>query len=131
MNGYAKITIQGKEVGLKFNYSSLKPFLVALYENQELYREGDTFTQLGWAKLFHCGYTLNCAIKEVKPSLAVSDFYDWLEGLRSDEQVKQDFTKAVEVWFLSQDTQDVVKKINGLYGEKKSEVEQSPSVPTS
>jgi hypothetical protein len=116
---YCKITVSGKEVGLRFAHLSNKWFMVALFENGEAYSQESGFTDLGWAKLLHCAYKNDCAIKELKPELTVEDFYNHIDSLSSDEQGQKDFLEAVKVWSETQATKELVKKIEELTGKTK------------
>lgn len=89
----SKITIQvdGKDVGLRFDYPAIKWFIKAGVAVAELTGEKDTYwvldakgdptgdmTAEGLAKLIECGYRNDCLIKEVKPSIPYESFIDFV-----------------------------------------------------
>jgi hypothetical protein len=116
---YCKVTIDSNVVGLKFNHLSNKFFMVALFENGEAYSDTGGFSDLGWAKLFHCAYRSNCYIKESKPELTVEDFYNYVESIGNDEGAKAEFLEAVKVWSETQSTKELVQKVEELTGKPK------------
>jgi hypothetical protein len=115
---YCRITINSNQVGLKFTHQSNKWFMLALFENGEAYSDGNGFSDLGWAKLLHCAYRFNCSVKEEKAALTVEDFFNFIEGLNDNPTGKEEFLEAVKVWSETQSTQELVKKVNDLTGEK-------------
>jgi hypothetical protein len=132
MNGYIKINIAEVEVGLKFSYLSNKLFIEANFDRPGAYIEkSGAFTDLGWAKLLHCAYRVNCDIKETPVKLTVADFFDWIEGLNSNTEGGLQFTQAVSVWKDSEATQQLVNKVNALTvpeeGKKRKKKEVDPT----
>jgi hypothetical protein len=128
MNGYTRITIEGHEVGLKFGYECNKWFLTAYFDQIETYSDGENLSLIGFAKLFHCAYRNNCAIKDEKPVLTTEDFYNSIEQmLRKDPQ---GFADIVEVWSKSESTKEIIEKMQALNNEVTDE-EKKTSVLTS
>lgn len=125
MNGYTQITLNGEAVGLKFAYECNKRFLAAYFDNQEIYSDDTGLSLVGYAKLFESAYRNNCAIKDVKPLFTTEDFYNWIEAsLRNEAGIKQ-FGEIVTEWSESQNTKDIIEKMNVLNGageEKKTNV---------
>lgn len=82
MDGYIKILVGGKEVGLKFGYPAIRWFSEESLKNKDaFFMPGDTFdfSVEGFAKLMQCAYKNNCLIKEVEPELKYQDFIEWVE----------------------------------------------------
>jgi hypothetical protein len=92
--------------------------MLALFENGEAYSDGKGLSDLGWAKLLHCAYRFNCSVKEEKAVLTVEDFFNFIEGLNDNPTGKEEFLEAAKVWSETQSTQELVKKVNDLTGEK-------------
>lgn len=112
---YTKIDIKGHEVGLKFGYECNKWFFTAMIENLDTYTdEVENLSTLGFAKLFHCAYRNNCIIKEVETTLKTADFYDWLEESLVTEEGKTKFASIVNIWAETQNTKDIVAKMQAL-----------------
>lgn len=106
MNGYTQININGQSVGIKFGYLAIKEFFLAAEKKREVYYDklGDVeqLSFLGIAKIIHCGYKNNCELKEVEPSLSLSDFNDWVEGSLNDEERKTQLAEVLNVFATSQ-----------------------------
>jgi hypothetical protein len=129
MNGYTRITIEGHEVGLKFGYECNKWFLTAYFDQIETYSDGKNLTLIGFAKLFHCAYRNNCAIKDEKPVLTNEDFYNGIEQMLRDEPEK--FSEALDVWAKAESTKDVLDKLKALNNQVEDDEEKKTSVLTS
>lgn len=112
---YTTIDIKGQQVGLKFGYECNKWFFTAMIEHLDTYTDGEEqLSTLGFAKLFHCAYRNNCAIKDVETTLNTGDFYEWFEENLSTEEGKEKFASIVSIWAETQNTKDIVAKMQAL-----------------
>jgi hypothetical protein len=116
MNGYVRITINNSEVGLKFGHLAQKLFWDVAEKRWEFYAGDNTtpFSQYGWAKYFHAAYLNNCLLKEADPTLTYEDFAEWMETIGTDESVREQFKKAVNVWGEAQTTQEILKNLQAV-----------------
>lgn len=111
---YTTINIKGQTTGLKFGYECNKWFFTAYVDNFETYTDGENLSLIGFAKLFHCAYRNNCAIKEIEPTFSGGDFYEWMEENLITEEGKEKFASIVSVWSETQNTKDIVGKLQAL-----------------
>jgi len=120
MDGYIKISIGGKEVGLKFGYPAIRWFAEESELNKSAFfmpGESFDFSVEGFAKLMQCAYRNNCLIKEVDPELKYKDFVEWVEV--ENETENKEAMKAV----LTAYTESSVMKKAIAAVEKKSQLE--------
>lgn len=127
---YAEIDINGQKVGLKFGFDQAKWFAIAIAENVESYFDGDNMTVLGLSKLLHTAYKNNCAVKEVKPTLTLEDFNDFLEENNNNEDVQTQMGVIVGIWQESRGTKmwlEQVKKKTQEINETLQQTKQKDS----
>lgn len=130
MNGYIQININGQPTGIKFGEYAIKKFRIAAEKNHDVFyekvknqktgKEEDSLTFLGIAKIFHCGYLNNCAIKEAEPELTLEVFNDFVEQVffGTDEKSKEEMAKGLNVFSESQYVKLLVNAVNELEEEE-------------
>jgi hypothetical protein len=133
MNGYININLNGRNVGLKFGYQSVKWFTLDSERFQDEYFEKDeqgkptSMTTLGFADLLHCAYRNNQLLKKEQENISLDEFYNWVfEQSQTDEgngvllEIDRVCNESKEVQIfrkkVEQVTEDLKKKIqlNGL-----------------
>lgn len=125
-NGYCKIIIESKEVGLKFAWPGVTEFFVEASKRKDIYYTGDDdqMTDYGLGRLLFCAYKNNCLLKDVDPVLEFGDFVDWVE----EKTATEGDTSVTDVWKCFAES-TVVKKIKD--NQKKNQESESTSENTS
>lgn len=94
MNGIAKITVAGQEVGLKFGMPAVRRFFEKA-KGLDLMLDG-RYTDLGLAHLMYAGYLNYCIMKDQPPHIAFDAFYDLLEN--PGEKTREEVYEAVRAF---------------------------------
>lgn len=108
---YTTITIENKEIGLKFGMYSGR-YLSDKLTNGFCF-VGDEITEIGIAHLIYAGHLNNCAVKDEKPQITFEEVVDFVEGSIRDEDKIRSLTNVVKVW------SDLQIKNTGDEGKKK------------
>jgi len=128
---YTRITIAGKEVGLKFGYLSYKSIRTG--KNADLLIEEDgTLTDIGLSRIIHSGYENNCVNKNIQAILTVEDFSRAIDEIAQTEEGKQILSDIITVWRNSEDVQNLIKdaeKKNQVADQSKETSMESNSLP--
>lgn len=117
MDGYIKILVAGKEIGLKFGYLSYK--IIMTDKNRPLlFEEDGTPNTLGICKIIYSGYQNNCINKNVEADISFEDFSREIDAMLLTETGVETLKNILNEWSQSSDIQDLIKDT-----EKKSPVE--------
>ena len=115
---YIKITIGGKERGLKFNQLAI--------ELMSQYNDSNTTTGFVYA-LFYAGLRGNSYVKREEPDYTFENVCDWVDVLENKEKVINDVSAVLtetEVW------KTLVKKGDEINEEEKKKVSESSALIT-
>lgn len=124
MNDYMKVSISGKEVGLKFGYTAFKLFMNAVASAPGMYMdEGSKIKEEGLAKIVHTAYINNCLNKDVVPELEVDDIQEWLDATSTTPEGAELIRAIFEAWQNSTTVKRMVEE-----SEKKSQSELTSTV---
>ena len=116
---YTKITIEGKEVGVRFAYPCIRWFSEANQKNNDVYFMPDStsFTVEGLAKLVQCSYWNDCLVKELEKVLPYETFFNWVEELHNTDEGQVELQRLVGIYAES----SIMKKV--IDEQKKSQMQ--------
>lgn len=103
MNGITKITVNGKPVGLRFAYPTVRWFSEACLTNKEAFflpaedNEVADFSIEGMAKLIQCSYWNECLVKEQPrdPELNYEAFVNFVEEKAETEEGRKELADII------------------------------------
>lgn len=93
---YTTITIENKEIGLKFGMYSAR-YLSDKLTNGFCFI-GDEITEIGIAHLIYSGYINNCAVKDEKPDMTFEQVVNFVESSVTDPDKVNNLANVVKVW---------------------------------
>lgn len=107
---FTTITIEGKEVGLRFGYPCIRWFTEASFDNPDYFDKAESLTDIGVAKLLQFAYKNDCVVKEVKPDLSFVKFYEWVEQRVSlSGETNPELAEVIKIFLESQPVVDQKK----------------------
>lgn len=109
MNGVAKITIDGREVALKFGLPAVRRILEKMAQ-YELSDDG-IYSDLGLSHVLYAGYLNGCVMKDEMAEMPFETFYNHVENLRDDETSKEQVQAAVKAFEESRYIKPLVEKL--------------------
>lgn len=121
MNGYIKIDLNGKDVGLKFNMHAL--IMLDQRQLSKAYEPGDIRATY---EMVYCGILGNAFAKETEVQATFDEVVDWVDGLMFTEEGQKVLLDVVECMKESKAYQSTIKAAERIEDEKKS---QSSGIP--
>lgn len=97
---YTRLTIAGKDYGLKFGMYSAR-YLSDKLSNGYCF-VGDNITEIGIAHVLYAGYLNNCAVKDEPSELTFEQIVEYIEGSLTNQEVMDAIAAAIKVWSDSQ-----------------------------
>jgi hypothetical protein len=124
MDGYTKINIGGKDVGIRFSYAAVREFWEKAAEPEGKYWivKSGGFTSDGFGKVLHLAYLSNCEVRDVEPTLKWADFIEWGELHNSSDSKEID--RVMKVYLESSTVKSLMEAIEE---DKKKAAEQMTS----
>ena len=113
---YTAITIQGKEVGLKFGMPSFR--IISEKMEKLMGYDDENLNETGIAVVLYAGYVNNCMLKDISPELTLEHFSDYTESAIINGDAKQ-IQGAIDVWVNSQFMQKAVENAKEVNEPKK------------
>jgi hypothetical protein len=124
-NGYAKLTVDGQEVGIKFGM-----YCITAMMDKEIPTDAAS-SAMYTAELIYQGYVNNCMVKREQPVLEFQLFYDLVEDSFLDTEKMKILNDVVQVFqdskfvkagkdALEKAGQELTKKKNGQAKKSKS-----------
>jgi len=120
-NGYCSVTINGKDVGLKFGMPANRMFFEKMALKPEIL-SGDTVNEVGICHLIYAGYVNNCLVKDIEPELTFGFFMEWVEEALVDEGVKGKLQEVSNCYSESKFTQKCIEEINNKTEDLKKKI---------
>ena len=109
MNGYTPITINDKQVGIKFGKYANRAF--SERKQNAKYFSGESLNEIGIAALLFSGYENQCVLEDKETELTLADFSDYVEESSMSGNT-QDIEKAVKCWTESRLIKKAVDNLN-------------------
>ncbi len=109
MNGLTSITIQGREIGLKFGMQAARLFLQHMSNDFDRL-EHHFYNEKDIANLLYAGYVNYCSINDEVPSMTLGRFIDMVED--NLEECSSDFERVARVWEESKHTRRLMEGIS-------------------
>src|SRR6266550_253972 len=97
MNGLAKITIDDRDVVLKFGLPAIRRIMEKMvqYKLSDIDGEEETYNDLGLAHILFAGYLNGCMMKDELPTLEFEAFYTLLEEASYDKAKEKQVIDAI------------------------------------
>lgn len=106
--GYTRITLDGKEYGIKFGYLSFK--LITKAKNRSMmFDEDGNPNEIGVAKIIYSGYVNNCDNKNTE-AMPFDDFSKLFDKMITEDGGVDAATEIIKVWTESKDVQELIEK---------------------
>lgn len=107
MNGIATITIDGKQVALKFGLPALQ-HVIEKAASVNIMRSDSRYNELGLSHILYGGYKNDCIRKDIPIERPFNEFYDYVENI-FDEQLPE-LQTAITAFDESKFVQDLIKQ---------------------
>lgn len=120
------ITINEKECGVIFGYTSFKRFQRSLFLNQKIFLSEGKLTDEAYVEILHAGYENHCLDNRLKVELSIDDIARWIDVTYKTDEGKALINDIFKQWEQSTDVQDMIKE-----QEKKSQLAGTSSPSTS
>jgi hypothetical protein len=105
---YTRITINQKEVGIKFGMVSDR-YLFEKLKSPYCF-SGEDLTEIGYAHIIFSGYLNNCAHKDIALELTFEDIVDHIETSIKDADKMAAISAAIKIWSESQAARNGVEE---------------------
>lgn len=108
MDGYAKLTLDGKEYGIKFGYLSFK--LITQDRNRSMmFDEDGNPNDMGVTKIIYAGYQNNCVNKNTE-AMPFDEFSRLFDKTVVEDGGVEKVTEIIQLWTESADVKELVEK---------------------
>jgi len=101
---YTTITINNDTISLRFGMASFRYLQGKLVQGKTF--ENNELNEIGISHILYSGYYNNCIVNEIDVKYTFADFVDWIESNLTNDDVKSDIRKAMEIWASN----EIVKK---------------------
>lgn len=97
---YTRLTINDREIGLKFGMYSAR-YLSDKLSNGYCF-VGENITEIGIAHVLYAGYLNNCAVKDQPAELTFEQIVEFIEASLTNQPVMDAIAGVIKVWSESQ-----------------------------
>lgn len=100
MNGLAKITIDGREVVLKFGLPAVRRIMEKMlqYPLMQKSEENEIYNDLGLSHILYAGYINGCMMRDEIAELPFELFYTFIEDGADDKAIETHIVAAIKAF---------------------------------
>lgn len=128
MNGLAKITVDGREVVLKFGLPAIRRIMekMLVYKLSDKTGDKEVYNDLGLSHILYAGYLNGCLMRDELPEIPFESFYTLLEDAGDDKAKEAEVVKAILSFEESKKVKRAIEKLREEV-EKKSHLNGTTS----
>lgn len=113
MNGLATITVDGREVVLKFGLPAIRRIMEKMLVYSLSDKDGDkeTYNDLGLSHILYAGYLNGCMMRDELPSVQFEAFYNLLEESMENKVLEKQVIDAIASFEASKVVKQSIEKL--------------------
>lgn len=113
MNGLAKITVDGREVVLKFGLPAIRQIMekMLVYKLSDVDGEREIYNDLGLSHILYAGYLNGCMMRDELPVVPFEAFYTLLEDSADNKDQQDQVIAAIASFEESKQVKQSIEKV--------------------